>query len=705
MDTAHNVRSDSEATGRNPPVLLPAPPGTRKQPAIKPVRQKRTAACKACRTRKIRCNGGIPTCDRCAASNTTCQYIETEAREARRRYKELRDRRSAHEELLELLTTLSDTDSFEVIRRLKAGDDVQRLLNQAKDGDLLMQISLVPETRRRYDLPYVASMPESILNQDNHYLNSVVFQTSFNTPEASRKALTHGAQQSEYHSMYLMPYHAAEMVDPLLDVSVSGWTSVISDNELLRHLLGAYFVHQHPRFFPFHKDIFLRDMGGRRARFCSPLLVNAVLAAGAQCCHSISKRNRFWHPQNLAYRFTAEANRLWDLACLGESKLTTIQAATILNRVMNLNGLDRIGYAYLERSLAMAHDLQIFGSQADEATKMQKVRLVTAWSLFNWQVVSSYYFFRPPFLNRPPEIPLPDPMAHSPWYGELWLLYPADAAPTVISYGCDFKERSALRVIMNEIARHLYTKSGRHRDLSLDRFLGFRSRLENWFSDLPEALTPDKIALPSQFELHLEYHSTVSQLFQLQVDNNTRQRTSLASLLTKTPEDLVASANLSLETLLRLYYIRHSYDSHNGMIVYFSILVGNMAIEALSRARNGTSQVAVDEKVLRQTLILCARGLESQGQSYHLANLAFRAFQDRVDPTDLQVLQSYCKPRDLDAEQDSIAQHSYSHWPLPIIKLNEDPKSATLDTLLEEYRHLELEDESDMSIDGRSTGE
>jgi hypothetical protein len=200
----------------------------------------------------------------------------------------------------------------------------------------------------------------------------------------------------------------------------------------------------------------------------------------------------------------------------------------------------------------------------------------------------------------------------------------------------------------------------------------------------------------------LEYHSIVSQLFQLQVDSNKRQRTSLASLLTKTPEDLVASANISLETLLRLYYIRHSYDSHNGMIVYFSILVGNMAIQALNRSRKGTSYTNADEKTLRQTLILCAKGLESQGQSYHLANLAFRAFQDRIDPMDLQVLQSYCKPRDLDMDQDLFAQHSHSQWPLPIIRMNGDPKTATLDTLLEEYRHLELEDDSDMSMDGIS---
>lgn len=129
-----------------------------------------------------------------------------------------------------------------------------------------------------------------------------------------------------------------------------------------------------------------------------------------------------------------------------------------------------------------------------------------------------------------------------------------------------------------------------------------------------------------------------------------------------------------------------------------------MAIQTLNRSRKGTSYVDVDEKALRQTLILCAKGLESQGQSYHLANLAFRAFQDRVDPMDLQVLQTYCKPRDLDVDQDFFAQHCYSQWPLPIIRMDEDPKIATLDTLLEMYRHLDLDEESDMSMGGMSEG-
>lgn len=85
---------------------------------------------------------------------------------------------------------------------------------------------------------------------------------------------------SELLRMYETPYHTVQMVEPRLDaVDPSKWTTVISDNVLLRKLLEIYFVHDYPYFTFFHKDFFLDDMATGRTRFCSSLLVNAVLAA------------------------------------------------------------------------------------------------------------------------------------------------------------------------------------------------------------------------------------------------------------------------------------------------------------------------------------------------------------------------------------------------------------------------------------------
>jgi hypothetical protein len=59
------------------------------------------------------------------------------------------------------------------------------------------------------------------------------------------------------------------------------WTSVTSDDDLVRKLLGIYFQFEYPRNRFFAKEPFLDDLANGEMRFCSPLLVNAILANAA----------------------------------------------------------------------------------------------------------------------------------------------------------------------------------------------------------------------------------------------------------------------------------------------------------------------------------------------------------------------------------------------------------------------------------------
>ena len=195
-------------------------------------------------------------------------------------------------------------------------------------------------------------------------------------------------QVNEDLSPFVKPYHAAEMVDARLPQLVARkWTTVISDDELLRQLLNAFFLHCHPWIAAFHKDYFLDDMTTGRSRFCSPLLVNAVLAVACYASHDIRNSNEFWIPKSLGYQFAAEARRLREVEiAVGKNRLMTVQAGYLLTVVNNANGMDRIGLLYLIKALAMARELQIFKappSTMDE--RMQNARAFTAWGLFCWQ--------------------------------------------------------------------------------------------------------------------------------------------------------------------------------------------------------------------------------------------------------------------------------------------------------------------------------
>ena len=145
-------------------------------------------------------------------------------------------------------------------------------------------MSLVPEANYRYEFPYVRDMPSSLQHPDNPYLDSQVYAMTSpaanpSPSDSQREPFAAAAAAAEGISPYLKPYHAAVVVDSWIDsAKPSQWTSVSSDDGLMCKLLHAYFLHEYGWFTFFHKDLFLRDLVAGRDRFCSDLLVNALLA-------------------------------------------------------------------------------------------------------------------------------------------------------------------------------------------------------------------------------------------------------------------------------------------------------------------------------------------------------------------------------------------------------------------------------------------
>ncbi|KAH7108837.1 hypothetical protein B0J11DRAFT_239907 [Dendryphion nanum] len=119
------------------PTLLPAPPRSRRPPvSLQPKRPRTFVACNECRARKTKCNGERPKCSACISNTSVCQYEETQNHQAKKRAQ-------ASDKLLEMMKSLPETDAIEVFRRVRAGVDPRIIINQARDGNLLMQFSLI----------------------------------------------------------------------------------------------------------------------------------------------------------------------------------------------------------------------------------------------------------------------------------------------------------------------------------------------------------------------------------------------------------------------------------------------------------------------------------------------------------------------------------------------------------------------------------
>jgi hypothetical protein len=201
---------------------------------------------------------------------------------SQKKYAALENKETAYEELTQLLISAPEAESLELLRRLRTGGDVEAVVALAKEGDLLLQMALVPESRYRYEFPYVRDMPPFLQHSDNPYLYSTIYEWTSRPTATSEVGSSSGQQCSagnEEKSPYLKPFHAAVLVDPLLDsVQPFRWTTVSRDDKLMRDLLRIYFLREHMWFTYLNKNLFLEDMASGSTRFCSSLLVNAILA-------------------------------------------------------------------------------------------------------------------------------------------------------------------------------------------------------------------------------------------------------------------------------------------------------------------------------------------------------------------------------------------------------------------------------------------
>jgi len=116
---------------------------------------------------------------------------------------------------------------------------------------------------------------EASLGEVASYINE--HAESFSPPETDKDA-----QQEEVVTHTRRVMNLSNLVDqPLYSVRAKPWTRVTDDDYLVSHLISLYFTWEHPFFVRFDKELFLEDMIEERSTFCSPLLMNAILAHAA----------------------------------------------------------------------------------------------------------------------------------------------------------------------------------------------------------------------------------------------------------------------------------------------------------------------------------------------------------------------------------------------------------------------------------------
>ncbi|KAK0735929.1 transcription factor domain-containing protein, partial [Schizothecium vesticola] len=161
------------------------------------------------------------------------------------------------------------------------------------------------------------------------------------------------------------------------------WTNVTSDAELVKHLLELYFCWEYPTLASLSKEHFRQDFSSGSSRYCSPLLVNALLALGSRFSDRPEPRTDPDDPFTAGDAFFEEAKRLfWEQT--DHQDLTAVQAIGIMSIREASCGRDIDSRYYAGQSVRLAiemglHRLDDDGTGDDHRT----VQLITLWGAFS----------------------------------------------------------------------------------------------------------------------------------------------------------------------------------------------------------------------------------------------------------------------------------------------------------------------------------
>ncbi|KAF2258328.1 hypothetical protein CC78DRAFT_125650 [Lojkania enalia] len=398
-------------------------------------------------------------------------------------------------------------------------------------------------------------------------------------------------------------YTRGRIRQPSIDRAPGTWTVVTADIDLVEGLLDLYFRWSHPFYVIFSRECFYKDFRSGREKYCSPLLVNAILA---YACHFTDEPLARTEPDNFRTagdHFFAEARRL-----LHEDEtpsLTTTQALCVMAMREPSAGRDSSGFMYIGRCMRMAVELGLHLNNS-AAPPMHltpsetEVRKVTFWGCFTVDTVWSVCIGRIAQLPRA-AITLDKPILDEPTTGGKYER-PYDAfrlVPGQVTSRMFLQEFSTLCELVNDNNFMFFAPKER---FTSRRLLDCYHKYLNWHRNLPAPLClPDEASdVPPQphiIVLHMLYHTIVLHLFRplLKVDiirSDVR------------PRDICIESANKVSELLRLY--RKHYDMRACQLVLTHILLSVCIVHLLfSRDSQTSSNNLVEGLQALEALHIC----------------------------------------------------------------------------------------------------
>ncbi|KAL3472949.1 fungal-specific transcription factor domain-containing protein [Aspergillus californicus] len=539
-----------------------------------------STACIACRRRKSKCDGNLPSCAACSSVyHTTCVYDPNSDHRRKGVYKKdtdtLRTKNSTLLTLIQALLNYEEEDAFDLVRQIRSCDSLEdvalSLMNQEKrplavSGDAFLSEDDSLSHTDQFESELAGKMSNLVLDGSRKFIggtSNLIF-------------LPPGSELNEFN-----PGLDHQPFDDNTEGSITQWTNVTNDEQLISHLMTMYFTWHYPFFTTLSKDLFYRDyVRGVSSQYCSSLLVNTMLALG---CHFSSWSGAREDTENSATagdHFFKEAKRLvLDNDELVNSKLCTVQALALMSVREAGCGREGKGWVYSGMSFRMAFDLGLNLESTSLVTRDLSeeevdARRITFWGCFLFDKCWSNYLGRQPqFTTANSSVSKVEILPNE--ESALWSPY-TDTGPTR-----EYTQPSRTRAVAAQISKlceisgdllgFFYGLTPKEKSSSkqveLKKLSEVHTRLEAWKKSLPKELEPREGQLPQALLMHMFYQLLLIHLYRpfLKYTKSTSPLPQHVS-----PRKLCTQASAAISKLLRLYKRTYGFKQICNIAVYIA---------------------------------------------------------------------------------------------------------------------------------------
>ncbi|OKL56106.1 hypothetical protein UA08_08683 [Talaromyces atroroseus] len=382
--------------------------------------------------------------------------------------------------------------------------------------------------------------------------------------------------------------------------------TVIVSQELRDHLLDLYWNWQNSWNYVVHKEPFMRDLQNGNGKYCSPLLLSAVLALASRYSDRIEIRSVADDPNTAGDAFVEQAKIL----LLYETEaptVTTVQAASLLALRTMSDNKDALGWLYcgtfmfdsiyymlnavshnrrLGNATRMAYNIGLnldcthWVAKGLVSEEEAEVRKIAWWGVYTIDKLFAIALGRPAATKKAhvtcPRPELIPSVEYGPWLADLHKGQLAPAAHSrIVSVAHSVSESLT---IATEAMDEIYSPNNRLPKQTMESIITKADiALQMYYTSLPTFLrlpsSPRVPTLPHIYELHIQYHVCQILLHRPLIKAKTQREVENNSSLDDGNAHMQACRHSATEVvnMLRIYkhfytmlcrFTRIEFDSH-----------------------------------------------------------------------------------------------------------------------------------------------